>query len=241
LTSLSVAGASALLVGCRGTPTNTGATAANDEGKEPAPGEAVPVAVTAVEDLMREHGILRRALLVYQELTVKLRQDASSVPLEAIEKTAQLFRLFGEDYHEKALEEAFIIPIVRKVQGPAAAYADVLVAQHQRGREITDYLLSVSKAERLATNQVDGVVKALESFVRMYQHHAAIEDTTVFPAWKAATGEQEYEEFGEKFEDIENEQFGSDGFETALKRMEDIEASVGLNKLDMFTAPPLPK
>jgi len=149
--------------------------------------------------------------------------------------------VFGEDYHEKRLEEAFIIPVVRKVQGPAAAYADVLVAQHERGREITDYLLSVSKADRLATNQVDGVTKALESFVRMYEHHAAIEDTTVFPAWKAATGDQEYEELGEKFEDIENEQFGSDGFETALKRMEDIEASVGLNNLNMFTAPAPPK
>jgi hemerythrin-like domain-containing protein len=240
LTSLSVAGASALLIGCKSTPSKTGA-ATNDEGKEPAPGEAVPAEVSAAEDLMREHGILRRALLIYQELAVRLRQDPAAAPLEAIEKTAQLFRVFGEDYHEKRLEEAFIIPVVRKVQGPAAAYADVLVAQHERGREITDYLLSVSKADRLATNQVDGVTKALESFVRMYEHHAAIEDTTVFPAWKAATGDQEYDELGEKFEDIENEQFGSDGFETALKRMEDIEASVGLNNLNMFTAPAPPK
>ncbi|HEV2837564.1 MAG TPA: hemerythrin domain-containing protein [Pyrinomonadaceae bacterium] len=240
MTSLTVAGAGALLISCKASPTKP-AAATNDEAKEPAPGEAVPVEVSAAEDLMREHGILRRALLVYQELTVRLRQDAATVPLEAIEKTAQLFRVFGEDYHEKRLEEAFIIPVVRKVQGPVAAYADVLLAQHERGREITDYLLSVSKADRLATNHVEGVTKAFESFVRMYEHHAAIEDTTVFPAWKAATGDQEYDELGEKFEDIENEQFGSDGFETALKRMEDIEASVGLNKLDLFTAPPPPK
>jgi hypothetical protein len=45
----------------------------------------------------------------------------------------------------------------------------------------------------------------------------------------------------DKFEDIENEMFGSDGFESALKRMEDIEASLGLTSLDMFTAPAPPK
>lgn len=241
LAGISLAGAGALLIGCRAQPGGTTGRATNDDNKPPAPGEAVPVEVTATEDLMREHGVLRRALLVYQESAVKLRQDATSLPAEALEKTAQLFRVFGEDYHEKRLEEGYIIPLIKKVQGPTAAYGDVLLAQHQRGREITDYLLSVSKADRIATNQVENVAKTLESFVRMYQHHAAIEDTVVFPAWKAATGDEEYEQLSDKFEDIENEMFGSDGFESALKRIEEIESSLGLSGLDTFTAPPPPK
>ena len=241
LAGISVAGAGAWLIGCRAQPSGSGGSATNEENKPPAPGEAVPVDVTALEDLMREHGVLRRALLVYQESAMKLRQDATSLPADALEKTAQLFRVFGEDYHEKRLEEGYIIPLIKKVQGPVAAYGDVLLAQHQRGREITDYLLSVSKADRIPTNQVENVAKTLESFVRMYQHHAAIEDTVVFPAWKAATGDEEYEQLSDKFEDIENEMFGSDGFESALKRMEEIEASLGLSGLDMFTAPPPPK
>lgn len=240
LTSLSFAGASALLVACRATPSSPGA-ATNDENKEPGPGEIVPVQVTATEDLMREHGILRRALLVYQELAVKLRQDPATFPVEALEKTAQLFRVFGEDYHEKRLEEDYIIPVIRNVQGGVRLYADVLLVQHTRGREITDHLLSVSKADRISGNQAESVAKALESFVKMYEHHAAIEDTVVFPAWKAATGEQEYNELGEKFEEIEQQQFGENGFEAALKRMEEIENSLGLTNLEMFTAAPPPK
>lgn len=241
LTSISLAGAGALLIGCRAKPNGTTAGATNDENKGPAAGEAEPVEVTATEDLMREHGVLRRALLVYQEAAVKLRQDATALPADALEKTAQLFRVFGEDYHEKRLEEGYIIPLIKKVQGPVAAYGDVLLAQHARGREITDYLLSVSKADRIGTNQVENVAKTLDSFVRMYQHHTAIEDTVVFPAWKLATGAEEYDQLSDKFEDIENEMFGSDGFESALKRMEEIEASLGLTNLDMFTAPPPPK
>jgi hemerythrin-like domain-containing protein len=236
---LSLAGG-ALLTGCRATNPNT-TTATNDDGREPAPGEALPEQVTAIEDLMREHGILRRALLVYQDLAVRLRQDPAATPLSSLEKTAQLFRVFGEDYHEKRLEEAFIIPVIKKVQGGPAAYGDVLLAQHARGREITDYLLSISKADRLTINQSESAARALDSFVRMYEHHAAFEDTVVFPAWRAATGEQEYQELAEKFEDIEVEQFGEDGFEAALRRITEIEGELGLTNLETFTAPAPPK
>ena len=196
--------------------------------------------VTAAEDLMREHGILRRALLVYRESAIRLRQDAASVPPEVLEKAANLFRVFGEDYHEQKLEEVFILPIVKKSPGTAAGYVDMLVDQHTRGREITDYLLSVAKADRIPSNSVEPLAKALESFVRMYEHHAAIEDTVIFPAWKTAIGQAELDGLGERFEEIEHQQFGDDAFEAALKRIEEIETSLGLSNLDMFTAPPPP-
>jgi len=242
LTGLSFAGAGVLLNACRNTPSSTGG-ATNDEKRDEGPkaGEAESIEVTATEDLMREHGILRRALLVYQESATRLRQDPASVPPEALEKTANLFRVFGEDYHEKRLEETFIFPSVKKAQGAAPTYVDILLAQHVRGREITDYLLSISKADRIPSNSVETLAKMLESFVRMYEHHAAIEDTIVFPAWKAAVGQSQLDEFGAKFEDIEHEQFGDDGFEVALKRMEEIETSLGLSNLEMFTAPAPPR
>jgi len=238
ITGISLAGAGVLLNACRTTPTSSGS--ATNKTDEPAAGEAAPMEVTATEDLMREHGILRRALLVYQETAIRLRQDAGSVPPDALEKAANLFRVFGEEYHEKKLEEVYILPVVKKSPGTAAAYVDVLFEQHTRGREITDYLLSITKADRISSNSVEPLAKTLESFVRMYEHHAAIEDTVVFPAWKSAVGQAELDELGERFEEIEHEQFGDDGFEAALKRMEEIESSLGLSNLDMFTAPPPP-
>src|SRR5207244_3390110 len=62
-------------------------------------GEKEAQEVTANEDLMREHGVLRRALLVYGECAARLRQNPSSVDPAALHKTAQLFREFGEEYH----------------------------------------------------------------------------------------------------------------------------------------------
>jgi hypothetical protein len=71
----------------------------------------------------------------------------------------------------------------------------------------------------------------------MYEHHEALEDTVVFPAWKAAVGQAELDALAAKFDEIEAEQLGDDGFETALRRIEEIETSLGLSNLEMFTAP----
>ena len=46
--------------------------------------------VTATEDLMREHGVLRRALLVYSEAAAKLRTNPSAISTEALQKTAKV-------------------------------------------------------------------------------------------------------------------------------------------------------
>jgi hemerythrin-like domain-containing protein len=238
VTGISLAGAGVLFNACRSNP---GGATNNDNRTEPAPGEVAPVEVGAAEDLMREHGILRRALLVYQESATRLRQDPGSVPPDTLEKAANLFRVFGEDYHERKIEEVFVFPIVKKSPGAPAMYVDVLLAQHERGREITDYVLSLTREDRIPSNSVESLARALDSMVRMYEHHAVIEDTVVFPVWKATVGEAELDALAAKFEEIESEHFGGDGFDTALKRMEEIETSLGLSNLEMFTAPEPPK
>ena len=196
--------------------------------------------VGAVEDLMREHGVLRRALLVYIETVPKLRANPAGIDAAAIARTAELFRRFGEDYHERMLEEAHIFPALRKVGGPAA-YVDVLVAQHNRGREITDYILSVAGKSGIPGGNAEPLAHVFETFVLMYQNHAVREDTIVFPAWKDALSERQLREMGDRFEDIERRTFGKDGFEDAVKQIAQIEQSLGFADLAQFTAPPPPK
>lgn len=195
--------------------------------------------VTATEDLMREHGILRRALLVYQETAPRLRAEPTSVPPEALAHTAQLFRTFGEDYHERAVEEPFVFPTVRRAGGPAAGYVNTLLRQHERGRATTAYILSVTSRGRIG-NDAESLAVAMENMAVMYENHTAREDTIVFPAWKAALSEREYDEMGDRFEEIEKRQFGHDGFDDAAKQMDAIERQLGLADLDQFTTPPPP-
>ena len=108
---------------------------------------------------MREHGVLRRALLVYTAAANRLRANPAFVPPDALQKTAKLFRPFGEDYHEKKLEEPYIFPAVKKAGGPAASYPDILVVQHDRGREITDYILSVTQGAKLGAANAEPLAR----------------------------------------------------------------------------------
>lgn len=197
--------------------------------------------VTATEDLMREHGVLRRALLVYTESAANLRSDPSAVPPEALHRTAELFRAFGEEYHEKKLEEAYIFPAVKRAGGPAAGYLDILVAQHLRGSEMTDYILAVTKGAKLGAVSAESLAHTMETLVLMYRNHAAREDTIVFPAWKQTLSAKQLDEICDKFEEIERQQFGKDGFEDAVRQIGEIETALGLADLAQFTAPPPPK
>src|SRR4051812_12547253 len=159
--------------------------------------------VTANEDLMREHGILRRILILYREIAPKLVANASTVDAAALASAARLFQFFGERYHEQLLEEQHIFPIVRKAGGEAAGLIDTLLAQHARGRGITAYILDRTRSGRVGTADAEPLARTLTAFSRMYEPHAAREDTIVFPAFKKAVGPKGYDELGDQFEAIE--------------------------------------
>lgn len=198
-------------------------------------GEGGEAEVTANEDLMREHGVLRRILVAYREVAPKLAAGAP-VDAAALGSAASLFRTFGEHYHEQLLEEQHIFPIVRKAGGEAGKLADTLVAQHARGREINDFIIARTRGGKIGDGPA--LAKAMTAFARMYEAHAAREDTIVFPAFKKAVGPKDYDALGDQFEDIERKTFGGDGFDIAMGKIGQIEQALGLTDLAAFTAPP---
>jgi hemerythrin-like domain-containing protein len=195
--------------------------------------------VSATEDLMREHGVIRRVLVIYRESALRLRANPATASSDALLRSAKLMRSFGEDYHEKQLEEAHIFPAVKKAGGPAATEIDALLAQHQRGREITDYLISVTQKPIDPANAT-ALASVLEGFSRMYEEHAAREDTIVFQAWKKALSAKELDQMGDLFEDIEHKTFGKDGFDDAVDQITAIEKTFGLDPASLL-APSPPK
>ncbi len=195
--------------------------------------------VSPTEDLMREHGVIRRVLNIYAEVAQRIETKNQAPDPTILIDSAKLVRDFGEDYHERMLEDFYIFPDVRKAGGANEALVNVLLAQHQRGRTITDYIREVGSRGKVAAD-AKPLARALSSFVRMYNAHAAWEDTVVFPAWKALQPKAKLEEFAAKFEDIEHEKLGKDGFENAVARVAGLEQAAGLGDLALFTAPPPP-
>lgn len=240
LTLSTLASAAAVVSACRSPRTEHGGGPAQADEKKGEKSEKEDEDVGALEDLMREHGVLRRALVVYRESATRLRAGTAVDP-GALQKTAKMFRDFGEAYHEQKLEEAHVFPTLKKKKPELGSMVDALVEQHHRGRDITDWLLAVTTGPKIGAKAED-VARLLEQFARMYETHAAREDTVIFPAWKKALGAHEVKEQGEKFEDIEKQTFGHDGFDDAAKTMSEVEGALGLADLAQFTAPaPPPK
>jgi hemerythrin-like domain-containing protein len=241
---LTVAGAGALLAACRPAAQANAAPPAPDNGGAPStpgpgqPNEEKSGDVSATEDLMREHGVIRRVLVVYRETAAVLRSKRTSVAPEALWQAAKLIRTFGEDYHERQLEEMHIFPALVKAASPLAGTVRTLIAQHQRGREATEYILTVTR-KTIDGSVSEPLARTLDAFARMYEEHAAIEDTIVFPAWKKALTSKELDEMGDRFEGFEHKAFGRDGFEDAVGQVARIERALGI-ELAALTAPPPP-
>jgi hemerythrin-like domain-containing protein len=193
--------------------------------------------VSPTEDLMIEHGVLRRALLVFQAAAGKIRLDPASVDPVELRRALTLFRTFGSEYHETALEEHRVFPTVREAGGPAAELVPVLIRQHNRGHEINSFVVSVLARNKITNDDGAAVADALDGFVTMYQHHAAREDTIVFPAWRRALSPQQFADMRKTFEDIERARFGVSGQDDAIKEIGQIEQALGLGDLAQLTPP----
>jgi hemerythrin-like domain-containing protein len=190
--------------------------------------------VGAAEDLMREHGVLNRILLIYEEGLRRLR-NKEDVPPDVFHKPATLVRKFVEDYHEK-LEENFIFPEFVKAKKLADLVA-VLKQQHEAGRKVTDVILRNAAADQFRKDDArKEVVRSCEAFVRMYRPHEAREDTVLFPALHKIVPAKKLKELGEQFEKEEDRLFGEEGFEKTVEQVAGIEKQLGIYDLSQFTA-----
>ena len=189
--------------------------------------------VSPAEDLMREHGVLKRVLLVYGEALRRL--DArENLPPEALADSAGIIRNFIEDYHER-LEENFLFPRFRKAN-TLVDLVDVLEAQHRAGRRVTDATMRLSSLKAIRDPEQRRILAdSLRAFIRMYAPHEAREDTVLFPALHRIVSEHEYDALGEQFEDEEHRLFGEDGFEKMVDRVAGVEKLLGIYDLAQFT------
>lgn len=187
--------------------------------------------VSTNEDLMREHGILKRVLLAYDEIIRRIhtKQD---FPPHAVTEGATIVRKFVEDYHEK-LEEDHLFPRFRKA-GKLVDLVNTLYAQHQAGRRVTDRIFTTAGSLKTEDDR-NRLARDLEAFNRMYAPHEAREDTVLFPALHKIVSPHEYDAMGEQFEGIERKTFGGDGFDIYLDKVEALEKQLGIYDLAQFT------
>jgi len=188
--------------------------------------------VTTNEDLMREHGVLKRILLIYGEASSRLTTH-KDIDIALVGQSANLIKIFIEEYHEK-LEEDHLFPRFEKA-GQLVGLIKILRIQHQKGRLLTQRIIANAKKPNPAPDEKKLMVHDMQAFVRMYSPHEAREDTVLFPALHKLISRHEYDSLGEDFEKKEKEQFGGDGFDMAVDKVTEIEKRLNIYDLNLFT------
>lgn len=188
--------------------------------------------VTPPEDLMREHGVLDRVLLLYEAGIRKYSADEDFDP-GLITRSSEIVRDFINNYHEKS-EEEHVFPRFKKA-GQMIDLVDTLLAQHQAGRNVTETIIRLAPSGRSSADDRRQLVAAMQSFIRMYRPHAAREDTDLFPKLKDLVSANEYDSMAEEFERKEHQLFGEDGFEKMAARVAELEQTMGIRDLAQFT------
>jgi len=188
--------------------------------------------LTPGEDLMREHGVLKRILLTYRN--VLDRQSANQpVPTAAVHDGATIIHHYIEGFHE-GLEEAYVFPPLRTA-GQLVETVDTLLVQHARGRRLTSRVLDITTAATLTTAAGTQLGSDLAAFLRMYEPHEAREDTVVFPALRQLLSPSELRSLADTFVAEEDKQFGPDAFTDMVDRVAGIEKTLGISDLSQFT------
>jgi hemerythrin-like domain-containing protein len=188
--------------------------------------------VSPPEDLMQEHGLLKRVLLIYDACRIHLINN-ESFPIDAVTNAAGIIRTFVEDYHEKQ-EENYLFPRFQKAN-QLTDLVQVLLQQHQAGRKVTDQVVQLCKTTNRTDAENQRLIQLLAAFNIMYSPHEAREDTVLFPAFRKLVSKHEYDSLGEEFEKNEQKMFGKDGFETMVNKVAGIEKQLGIYDLSQFT------
>ncbi len=189
---------------------------------------------TPPEDLMRDHGVLKRIMLVYNEGIRRILRG-ERVPRAELRAAAEIIRHFVEAFHE-GLEETYLFPKLDRVLHQTIT---TLYIQHGKGRVLTDHILAATAAGHGSHSKEERqrLARYLEMFVRMYEVHEAREDTVVFPAFRKITPPRTFIELGDRFHEEGERRFAKQGgFAGLVEMCVQIEKRLDIYDLAKFTA-----
>lgn len=190
------------------------------------------------EDLMQEHALLSRVLLIYEEIARRLERGDVPDP-DVLGRAAGTIRHFIEEYHEKD-EEEHVFPRFGKT-GPLADLVSVLLEQHRAGRVLTGRI--IERANAAAMNEPGERQKLLDdirAFIGMYRPHASREGSVLFPAFRGLLPAKEFLDLGDEFEAKEHEVLGTEGFEGQVVLVAGLEKRLGMGDLSRYTPKRVP-
>ncbi|MFL0198677.1 hemerythrin domain-containing protein [Clostridium sp. WILCCON 0269] len=195
------------------------------------------IKISPTEDLMREHGVLHRILLIYKDTLKYLKGQKITYKVNiysVIYDAAIISQQFIENYHQK-LEEKYVFPKFSK-NLKYSILINTLLSQHSAAQKLTNNILYYLSAKDVCSyeNKLQ-LIRLLSLYINMYEPHSAREDTVVFPAFHELVNLEEFKKLGDRFEEIEEQKFGKNGFKHIVNKIAKIENVLSIYNLAQYT------
>ncbi|MCE5336007.1 MAG: hemerythrin domain-containing protein [Desulfobacteraceae bacterium] len=184
------------------------------------------------EILMRDHGVLHRLILVFEECLRRI-EAGKELPNGTLGNSAEIVRRFVEGYHNK-FEEEELFPRFESA-GKLGDLVKMLFVQHQAGRRLTIAILD--NANGASDERKQRLIRNMREFVRMYQPHMAREETVIFPSLRMFVSQRELEDLQKRFDASEQEFLARQGYAKLVDQVAKIEKQLSILELSQFTPP----
>jgi hemerythrin-like domain-containing protein len=166
------------------------------------------------------------------ESTMRRLGQGEDIDPAVLEASARIVLEFIHDHHEKQ-EEELVFPRFKSA-GRMVELVNVFVVQHAAGRKLTDRILAAAPQARNRQPR-EAMAPDIQAFIILYRPHMAREETDLYPTLRHLVTSDEHQEIANQLERNERQAFGADGFEKVAKKVHEIEKSIGLGDLDLFT------
>lgn len=191
------------------------------------------VKYSPIEDLMEEHSILRRALLIYEECMRRMNINEDFDPNLLVETTNVIKVIII--FHHALLEHEYIFPRFREAD-KYVEMCDILTDQHGAAGEQEELILKYANRDSINNpEEKEILINALKRSIRVFRPHIDREDTEMFPEFKTVVTPYEFYELGKKFKEIEYQKWGESGHRQMVDKIIKVEKALGINDLDSFT------
>lgn len=179
-------------------------------------------------DLMHEHGLIMRVLLIYGQFRKQLEKGEKLDP-DLLGPVSNLVATVVHGHHEQ-VEEKYVFARLRGV-GDYETLVGRLTGQHRIGRELT---ATIAQAATPAHGQALGserLNEALGDFIALYAPHEAREDSVVFPAFERHVSAKAMAAMREELVERERQALGADWFPEAVQQIATVEKALGIHQL----------
>lgn len=188
----------------------------------------------AGENLMQEHAVLGRVLLIYENLAHRFERGKSD-PANCMMSATEIIINHIQGQHER-VEELIIFPVLRQAN-VLTDLVSVLVAQHKAGQELTDAIKTKMNGGGHKTSAGRAELAHLaQQFSQMYRPHSLREDTVIYPRMHQILTESEYVDLSARVQELESHMVHDSTLDQIIQQVDEIEIALGIHDLAKFTA-----